>query len=155
MLVPKNCLNDINDSVFAREMIRQMLHKDPSQRPTLHEIQNAPFFGLINKNKTMSSSYFVDQKLMPSRKRFVLAFSQHFMVTNFYQLRTSPSIFIFSIYGSWFQVLVTLMKCQILFPEFVMRILVKKQSKFFPMNIVKIHLIKNHWFKVNYYLKKP
>ena len=21
-----------------------MLHKDPSQRPTLHEIQNAPFF---------------------------------------------------------------------------------------------------------------
>ena len=25
-------------------MIRQMLHKDPSQRPTLHEIQNAPFF---------------------------------------------------------------------------------------------------------------
>ena len=44
MLVPKYCLNDINDSVFAKEMIRQMLHKDPSQRPTLHEIQNAPFF---------------------------------------------------------------------------------------------------------------
>ena len=43
MLVPKYCLNDINDSVFAKEMIRQMLHKDPSQRPTLHEIQNAPF----------------------------------------------------------------------------------------------------------------
>ena len=44
MLVPKYCLNDINDSVFAKEMIRQMLHKDPSQRPTLHEIQNAPLF---------------------------------------------------------------------------------------------------------------
>ena len=44
MLVPKYCLNDINESVFAKEMIRQMLHKDPSQRPTLHEIQNAPFF---------------------------------------------------------------------------------------------------------------
>ena len=44
MLVPKYCLNDINDSVFAKEMIRQMLHKDPSHRPTLHEIQNAPFF---------------------------------------------------------------------------------------------------------------
>ena len=28
-------------------------------------------FGQINKNKTMSSLYFVDQKLMPSRKRFV------------------------------------------------------------------------------------
>ena len=44
MLVPEYCLNDINDSVFAKEMIRQMLHKDPSQRPTVHEIQNAPFF---------------------------------------------------------------------------------------------------------------
>ena len=123
-------------------------------RPNLHEIQNAPFFGLINKNKTMSSSYFVDQKLMPSRKRFVLLFSQHFRVTISYQLMTWPSTFIFSIYGSWFQVLVTLMKCQILFPQFVMRILVKKQSKFFPMNIVKIHLIKNHWFKVNKLFEK-
>jgi serine/threonine protein kinase len=44
MLIPKYCLNDINDSVFAKEMIRQMLHKDPNQRPTLSEIQNAPFF---------------------------------------------------------------------------------------------------------------
>ena len=43
MLVPKYCLNDVVD-VFTKELIRQMLHKDSNQRPTIKEIQNAPFF---------------------------------------------------------------------------------------------------------------
>jgi len=43
MLMPKYCLNEIND-VLAKELIRQMLHRDPQQRPTLREIQNSPYF---------------------------------------------------------------------------------------------------------------
>ena len=41
--MPKYCLNEISD-VLAKELIRQMLHKDPAQRPTLKEIQNSPYF---------------------------------------------------------------------------------------------------------------
>ena len=43
MLMPKYCLNEIND-ILAKELIRPMLNKDPSSRPSLKEIQNAPFF---------------------------------------------------------------------------------------------------------------
>jgi len=43
MLMPKYCLNEIND-ILAKELIRPMLNKDPSSRPTLKEIQNAPYF---------------------------------------------------------------------------------------------------------------
>ena len=47
MLIPKYCLNEISD-VFVKELIRQMLHKDPAQRPTLkgyfqHWINNRYF----------------------------------------------------------------------------------------------------------------
>ena len=41
--MPKYCLNEIND-ILAKELIRPMLNKDPSSRPTLKEIQNAPYF---------------------------------------------------------------------------------------------------------------
>ena len=43
MLMPKYCLNEISD-VLAKEMIRQMLNKDPSARPSLREVQNSPYF---------------------------------------------------------------------------------------------------------------
>ena len=131
-----------------------MLHKDPSQRPTLHEIQNAPFFWTDKQKQDHVKFILRGPKVDAIEKKVCFIIFTNFYGLKFFQQGTLLLTSIFSIYGSWFQVLVTLVKCQILFPQFAMRILVKKQSKFFPMNIVKIHLIKNHWFKVNKLFEK-
>ena len=100
MLVPKYCLNDINDSVFAKEMIRQMLHKDPSQRPTLHEIQNAPFFWTDKQKQDHVKFILRGPKVDAIEKKVCFIIFTNFYGFKFFQQGTLLLTFIFSIYGS-------------------------------------------------------
>lgn len=44
LLAPRYCLNLLNGNILAKELIRHLLHKDPSSRPTIKEVLKNPFF---------------------------------------------------------------------------------------------------------------